>query len=408
MLKIRVSLVLLSRRHQFPLKYRYSQILSQKRCFSSKDDNDGNSKQNDSLPEMENVSKKSSESKIQKQALPDEKSKEAAKKKLFSLLSEMTIVSDKPRTGSDLKLAKPLKRPSKQERFKDVIEQNKKTPEDEIQKAAEKVATSVKGDPEKTLSELNEKLRKLNLAKSSAKASDAGIDIDEEMGKNLMASVKDIASTVADGSPPVRSKLTQRLLKLSVEGKSSDTPKASIDKLVKGMKVEKTPVSKKYEPIDLQRRQQPIRPSQTPINLFDAPPLDIFKLSEEPSIETKKTVWQTLEAKNLKLLTQYAPANGFEEMIMWTEQGKHWEFPINNQRELGEEENVGFHEHVFLEQHLHGFPTKGPVRHFMELVAVGLSKNPYISVDRKVENINWFRDYFKEKEDILKASGVLA
>ncbi|GFW29992.1 28S ribosomal protein S31, mitochondrial [Trichonephila clavipes] len=412
MSKLRISLILLSRRPQFPLKYRYSQILSQERCFSSKDDSDdGNSNQNDSFPKMENVSKKSSESKIKKQAVPDEKSKEAAKKKLFSLLSEMTIDFDnKPRTGSNLKLAKPLKRPSKQERFKDVIEQNKKTPEDEIQKAAENVATSVKGDPEKTLSELNEKLRKLNLAKSSAKASDTGIDLDEEMGKNLMASVKDIASTVADGPPPVSSKLTQRLLRLSVEGKSSDTPKTSIDKLVKGMKIEKTPEkerSKKYEPRDLQRRQRPIRPSQIPINLFDAPPLDIFKLSEEPSIETKKTVWQTLEAKNLKLLTQYAPANGFEEVILWTEQGKHWEFPINNQRELGEEENVGFHEHVFLEQHLHGFPTKGPVRHFMELVVVGLSKNPYISVDRKVENINWFRDYFNEKEDILKASGVL-
>lgn len=74
---------------------------------------------------------------------------------------------------------------------------------------------------------------------------------------------------------------------------------------------------------------------------------------------------------------------------------------------MGAEENVGFHEHVFLEEHLHGFPTKGPVRHFMDLVVVGLSMNPYITVERKVENINWFRDYFKAKEDILQETGAL-
>ncbi|GFS96748.1 28S ribosomal protein S31, mitochondrial [Nephila pilipes] len=413
MSNLSISLNLLSRTHKYPLKYyRYSQFLSQKRYFSSKgDNNDGNSEKSDSASKKETVSTKSSESKTEKQILPDERTKAAAKKKLFSLLSEMTVVSDNSQTSSNLKLAKSLKRPSKKERFKDVIEEMKKTPEDEIQKAAENVATSVKGDPAKTLSELNEKLRKLNLAKSSAKASDTSINLDEEMSKNFMTSVKEIASTVTDGSPPVRSKLTQRLLKLSIEGKSSEASRRPIDELVKGMKIEKAPLDekrKRFESRALQSRQQPLRVSQTKINLFDAPPLDIFTLSGEPSIETEKSVWQTLEDKNLKLLTQYAPANGFEEMIMWTEQGKHWEFPINNQRDLGGEENVGFHEHVFLEQHLHGFPTKGPVRHFMELVVVGLSKNPYISVDRKVENINWFRDYFKEKEDILKATGALA
>lgn len=412
MSKLNISLILLSKRHQFPLKYRYSQIFSQERYFSSKDDNDdGNSKQNASFPEMKNVFTKSSESKIKKQ-VSDEKTREAAKKKLLSLISEMTVVSDnRSTTGANLKLAKPLKRPPKKERFKDLIEQNKKTPEDEIQKAAENVATNIKGDPEKTLSELNEKLRKLNLAKSSAETPDTDIDLNEEMSKNLMTSVKEIASTVTDVPPPIRSKLTERLLKLSVQGESSVASKASIEKLVKGMRIEKSPLEekrKKIESRDIQRIQRPLRESLTKINLFGAPPLDMFKLSEESSIETEKTVWQTLEAKNLKLLTQYAPANGFEEMIMWTEQGKHWQFPINNQRDLGEEENVGFHEHVFLEQHLNGFPTKGPVRHFMELVVVGLSKNPYISVDRKVENINWFRDYFKEKEDVLKAAGAIA
>lgn len=74
---------------------------------------------------------------------------------------------------------------------------------------------------------------------------------------------------------------------------------------------------------------------------------------------------------------------------------------------MGAEENVGFHEHVFLEHHLKEFPTKGPVRHFMELVVVALSKNPYITVQRKTETIEWFRDYFKEKEDVLRQSGAI-
>ncbi|KAK2112745.1 28S ribosomal protein S31, mitochondrial [Saguinus oedipus] len=42
-----------------------------------------------------------------------------------------------------------------------------------------------------------------------------------------------------------------------------------------------------------------------------------------------------------------------------------------------------FHEHIFLEKHLEGFPKQGPIRHFMELVTCGLSKNPYLSVKQK-------------------------
>ena len=45
----------------------------------------------------------------------------------------------------------------------------------------------------------------------------------------------------------------------------------------------------------------------------------------------------------------------------------------------------------------------------MELVCVGLSKNPYISVEKKLEHINWFKDYFElpEHNEILRVSGVI-
>lgn len=74
---------------------------------------------------------------------------------------------------------------------------------------------------------------------------------------------------------------------------------------------------------------------------------------------------------------------------------------------LEEEASVSFHEHVFLEQHLEeGFPRQGPVRHFMELVVTGLSKNPYLTVQQKKDHIFWFRDYFHQKADILQEADV--
>ncbi|XP_043927977.1 28S ribosomal protein S31, mitochondrial [Protopterus annectens] len=73
---------------------------------------------------------------------------------------------------------------------------------------------------------------------------------------------------------------------------------------------------------------------------------------------------------------------------------------------LEEEKNVEFYEHIFLEKHLEGFPKSGPIRHFMELVVVGLSKNPCLTVQQKLGHIEWFRNYFQEKEDILKEYNV--
>jgi small subunit ribosomal protein S31 len=72
------------------------------------------------------------------------------------------------------------------------------------------------------------------------------------------------------------------------------------------------------------------------------------------------------------------------------------------------ESKVYFTEHVFLEHHLEPWcPKKRPVQHFMELVCVGLSKNPYITVQMKLEHINWFCNYFEEKKQILQDTGAI-
>ncbi|KAM9389406.1 small ribosomal subunit protein mS31 [Phaethornis superciliosus] len=132
--------------------------------------------------------------------------------------------------------------------------------------------------------------------------------------------------------------------------------------------------------------------------------LNIFTKASTETEYTLKTVstptiWDLELAKEIAAVTAQPPRNGFEEMIQWTKEGILWEYPIDN--EAGMEDDAEFHEHIFLEKHLENFPKQGPVRHFMELVICGLSKNPYLSVKQKVEHIEWFEKYFEEKKEFL-------
>lgn len=135
--------------------------------------------------------------------------------------------------------------------------------------------------------------------------------------------------------------------------------------------------------------------------MFGSEPLAIFKVDHLiESNDDPLTTWSHLEKSELNISNP--PSNYFEKMILWSEQGKVWNFPIDNEQGLETEANVNFSEHIFLEEHLEGWcPTRGPIKHFMELVCVGLSKNPYISAKEKKDHIMWFRDYFEEKKDLL-------
>ncbi|XP_020778782.1 28S ribosomal protein S31, mitochondrial [Boleophthalmus pectinirostris] len=143
-------------------------------------------------------------------------------------------------------------------------------------------------------------------------------------------------------------------------------------------------------------------------NLFTVKRLNIFspEVTALPTDE-RMTLWDMDYADKLSTVTNHMPRNGFEEMIQWTQQGKMWQYPIDNDIGLEEEASVPFHEHIFLEKHLEeGFPRQGPVRHFMELVITGLSRNPHLTVQQKKEHISWFRDYFSQKEEVLKEDDV--
>ncbi|XP_029304269.1 LOW QUALITY PROTEIN: small ribosomal subunit protein mS31 [Cottoperca gobio] len=134
--------------------------------------------------------------------------------------------------------------------------------------------------------------------------------------------------------------------------------------------------------------------------------LNIFSpTTNEDGVEStvvRPTLWDMDFANQLSLSINQTPRNGLQEMIQWTKEGKMWQYPINNEAGLEEEASVPFHEHVFLDKHLEeGFLRQGPVRHFMELVVAGLSKNPYLTVQQKKEHIYWFRDYFHQNEEVL-------
>lgn len=72
-----------------------------------------------------------------------------------------------------------------------------------------------------------------------------------------------------------------------------------------------------------------------------------------------------------------------------------------------EEADMDFTEHVFLEKHIEPWcPKDGPIRHFMELVCVGLSKNPYLTVAEKRAHISFYEHYFRSKNALLVELGI--
>ena len=42
--------------------------------------------------------------------------------------------------------------------------------------------------------------------------------------------------------------------------------------------------------------------------------------------------WERIHARELRLSVAHPPANAWEEMVAWTEQGKLWHLPVNNEQ----------------------------------------------------------------------------
>ncbi|CRK88050.1 CLUMA_CG001835, isoform A [Clunio marinus] len=221
-----------------------------------------------------------------------------------------------------------------------------------------------------------------------------------------------IAKKIGGNTEKTEAELLSQLL-----GQSNLKYEGNLVNLIADMKVESEPIKKKEQWKDQEyslaegvrrslgqqnERRFTRRIESTPgvVNLFGAEPMGLFeKASEEKDpLET----WSKLQQRELKLAVTHPPRNYFEKMILWTEQGKLWKFPIDNEQGMDEEFATDFSEHVLLEMHLEGWcPTSGPVRQFMELVCVGLSKNHYFTAKEKKDHILWYKKYFEEKKDLL-------
>ncbi|NXE87761.1 RT31 protein, partial [Menura novaehollandiae] len=273
----------------------------------------------------------------------------------------------------------------------------------------------------KTSENKNQAVNKLAGTDSEASVPQ-GTTEDIQRGKPLNPELVKAASAVAS-SLPLNKKQTESELLAQLRRHEETTDKQkkggtiNIRNVISEMAVKRQSPAQRGARIsgrislELDEDGQRIRPERWSSQSFDSRSLkvgkrlNIFtKASTEPEHALKTvsspTIWDLEFAKEIAAITAQPPRNGFEEMIQWTKEGILWEFPIDN--EVGMEDDAEFHEHIFLEKHLEGFPREGPIRHFMELVICGLSKNPYLSVKQKVEHIEWFQKYFEEKKELLQ------
>ncbi|KAM3967515.1 mitochondrial ribosomal protein S31 [Aphomia sociella] len=259
----------------------------------------------------------------------------------------------------------------------DEIEVKTEKIEESITKAASEVAQAIGGDVKQTEAELLSKvLGKIN--QSSTTLSD------------LLVGMKVDRSKDGDENRPTETRGQQ--------------VKHLVDKTRQS--AQNTRFSQRKEKPTFSQTSKRSLPQINSIDIFSGEPLGIFK-ARENNFGTKLDVWEKLKERELMLATTQPPANYFQKMILWTEQGKVWKFPIDNEQGMEEEQDVHFSEHVFLESHLENWcPNKGPIRHFMELVCVGLSKNAFYTVQEKRDHIMWYKEYFESKKDVLTEVGV--
>ncbi|XP_008847346.1 28S ribosomal protein S31, mitochondrial isoform X2 [Nannospalax galili] len=243
----------------------------------------------------------------------------------------------------------------------------------------------------------------------------------EPLSPELVAAASAVAESLPFDRQTTKSELLKQLQQHEEESRAQqerEKSKISFSNIISDMKIAKpssTRVSRRPEhQIQFDEESDNLLDKEKTTdrrkgkNIFKGKRLNIFDIksfTDEAPEPVSPSLWEIEFAKQLATVNEQPIENGFEEMIQWTKEGKLWEFPLNNEASF-DDDGSEFHEHIFLDKHLEGFPKQGPIRHFMELVTCGLSKNPYLSVKQKVEHIEWFRNYFNEKRDILKESNI--
>jgi len=294
--------------------------------------------------------------------------------------------------------------------------------------------------------ELKAKPIKRNISKKDSSSSSSS-DSDEELSESLVVATKNVAKSksrkIKDGDTrekvknEVETALTRKLKSIGSETKDArqksevkgdavnvdilsslkvfKKPEESQDiktPVLKPLSDEQTAFLRERNRKRSEARNKQMAKEYEPINLFeDEKPLGIFQASqsEDTACETLKT-WQAISNREMGILTTQSPRNLIEDMASMTEKGILWHFPINNEQGIDEDQMDSFIEHVFLERHVESWcPQSGPLRDFMEAVCTTLSKNAFMTVEKKLEYIDWFRDYFDQphQKEILEISGAL-
>ncbi|XP_001602988.2 28S ribosomal protein S31, mitochondrial [Nasonia vitripennis] len=336
--------------------------------------------ENDDIPKISDTNERLN-ALLQKIAQASQKTKEAPKS-----------VPEGNKTDNAFKTMKVAIKP-RQERFK----KTKKEPviekpyDEQLKSAAKEVAESLKGDSSTTELELLSQV--LNLEKPALEKDDSS---KEETATPAPVELTSLLSNMKIDQSPVGHILEDKRRARASQMFTARSKEPSLSESILYSK-------------SMKKHQRFARPIGAELNVSHND-LGIFKnLSPDQAKDVPQlTTWEAMEAREIKLATLSSPQNVFQELIQWTEQGKIWRFPINNEQGMEEEEKVHFSEHVFMERHLKGWcPKRGPIRHFMELVCVGLSKNPYMTVEEKVGHITWYKDYFESKQELLSDLGVL-
>lgn len=343
---------------------------------------------------------------------PDEERKEEARQKLKSLLAGIKSTSRSKVLDRDPVLAKPaphrLPKKEKTGQYKGTKEEEAGVDPELIQ-ATKEVAALSKNErfKSRTQSDLLRKLQSMAKEAEGARAANevAGEEEEEEQ----------------EGTNGGKAAMADLFSDLRVEKKSSRSlaaEKKLREEQIKNMSMEQRSFLEKRARMRREKSGAGLDEHQG-IELFGAEPLGILQHQpagqpgEEAAAavqaqDTALRMWRRCADRELRLLSTPVPRNALEEMILWTEQGKLWHFPVDNEQGLDYSKDP-FHQHVFLEHHLEPWcPKVGPVRHFMELVCAGLSKNPYITAQRKKETIMWFKAYFErpKAQEILIHQGL--
>ncbi|KAF6208046.1 hypothetical protein GE061_016496 [Apolygus lucorum] len=298
-----------------------------------------------------------------------------AKDKLSSLLQ--SIIDDESLVKEETKTPTSSPRPKFQE--KRAKERSERNLGEKIVTAAEQVAQTIEGDRDRNQADLLKKV----------------VEKDERMKRNVLKAARN-------------STLSLLLAELDVEKEKRPSRPASRPAWREGDEsITRADLMRSKGGYQFPRRTFGERAQSQTVDLYQGRPLGIFSANNEFKKDPKTPVWDQCVARELKMTFSHPPRNIWEQMIQWTDKGMLWKFPIDNEQGLDKEQEVSFVDHVFLDVHLEDWcPKRGPIRHFMDLVCVGLSRNHWLSAEEKKDHMMWYKEYFLSKKQLVKELGA--